>query len=75
MWLGVAPAQGVSRVDLYRWQGGYFDAVATVQASNPEAITHFTLLNNHFLGVANYMDQTGEKLNNKSQCDVGDWTV
>jgi hypothetical protein len=59
VWLAVGPEEDGGGVGCYRWQGGYFDKVASLQANNPRAIAHFNILNNDYLAVANYMDNSG----------------
>lgn len=43
----------------YRWQGGYFDFVSQVPASNPQSIQHFSMFSHDYLAIANYQDDTG----------------
>lgn len=46
-------------VPVYRWQGGYFDWVSQLPATNPQSIQHFTMFSHDYLVVANYQDDTG----------------
>ena len=67
VFLAIAPSKQLTpdgstynvHVPLYRWQGGYFDYVSQVPATNPQSITHFPMFSHDYLAVANYQDDTG----------------
>jgi hypothetical protein len=48
-------------VPLYRWQGGYFDYVSSVTATNPQSITFFNIFSHDYLAIANFQDGTGKR--------------
>ncbi|ODM91837.1 Thrombospondin-type laminin G domain and EAR repeat-containing protein [Orchesella cincta] len=67
LFLAIAPEKAIRETGLtyqvmvpcYRWQGGYFDYVSQVPASNPQSIQHFTMFSHDYLAIANYQDDTG----------------
>lgn len=67
IFLAIAPSKQLTAsgftysvmVPCYRWQGGYFDYVSKLPASNPQAISHFSMQSHDYLAVANYQDDMG----------------
>ncbi|CAL8134554.1 unnamed protein product [Orchesella dallaii] len=67
LFLAIAPEKAIRETGLtyqvmipcYRWQGGYFDYVSQIPASNPQSIQHFNMFSQGYIAVSNYQDDTG----------------